>query len=596
MIKERLQALRRQMDEKQIDVYFVPTSDFHESEYVGDHFKARKFITGFTGSAGTAVITKTEAGLFTDGRYFIQAAEQLKDTTITLFRIGEEGVPKLEEYVEQCLSKGQVLGFDGRVVNTKLGKQLKEMADKKEAAVCTDYDLIDTIWKDRPPLSKQPAFLLDVKYSGKSTKEKLTKLREKIKEKGATMHIITSLDDINWLFNIRGNDVENYPVVLSYAIVTLERAYLFIQDLVVSEEIKQTLYQDGVELYSYEQIYEFVKEIKEEEVILLDPAKVNYQISQSISDEIEQIEDTNPTIYMKAIKNEVELENLRKAHIKDGVAFTKFMYWLKTNIGKIPMDEISAADYLEQRRREQTDNIGLSFDTICGYNANAAMMHYKAEEESKAVLQPEGLLLVDSGGNYMQGSTDITRTMVLGAIDTEWKLHFTTVVRSMLRLANAKFLYGSRGSNLDVLSRGPIWDLDLDYKCGTGHGVGYLLNIHEGPNGFFWKIVPDRPAAAILEEGMVTTDEPGIYIEGSHGIRIENELICKKGIKNEYGQFMEFEMLTYAPIDLDGIDPTLMEKSELKYLNEYHKLVYEKLSPYLTEKEQEWLKEYTREL
>lgn len=596
MIKERLQALRRQMDEKQIDVYFVPTADFHESEYVGDHFKARKFITGFTGSAGTAVITKTEAGLFTDGRYFIQAAEQLKDTTITLFRIGEEGVPKLEEYVEQCLSKGQVLGFDGRVVNTKLGKQLKEMADKKEAAVCTDYDLIDTIWKDRPPLSKQPAFLLDVKYSGKSTKEKLTKLREKIKEKGATMHIITSLDDINWLFNIRGNDVENYPVVLSYAIVTLERAYLFIQDLVVSEEIKQTLYQDGVELYSYEQIYEFVKEIKEEEVILLDPAKVNYQISQSISAEIEQIEDTNPTIYMKAIKNEVELENLREAHIKDGVAFTKFMYWLKTNIGKIPMDEISAADYLEQRRREQPDNIGLSFDTICGYNANAAMMHYKAEEESKAVLQPEGLLLVDSGGNYMQGSTDITRTMVLGAIDTEWKLHFTTVVRSMLRLANAKFLYGSRGSNLDVLSRGPIWDLDLDYKCGTGHGVGYLLNIHEGPNGFFWKIIPDRPAAAILEEGMVTTDEPGIYIEGSHGIRIENELICKKGIKNEYGQFMEFEMLTYAPIDLDGIDPTLMEKSELKYLNEYHKLVYEKLSPYLTEKEQEWLKEYTREL
>lgn len=596
MIKERLQALRRQMDEKQIDVYFVPTADFHESEYVGDHFKARKFITGFTGSAGTAVITKTEAGLFTDGRYFIQAAEQLKDTTITLFRIGEEGVPKLEEYVEQCLSKGQVLGFDGRVVNTKLGKQLKEMADKKEAAVCTDYDLIDTIWKDRPPLSKQPAFLLDVKYSGKSTKEKLTKLREKIKEKGATMHIITSLDDINWLFNIRGNDVENYPVVLSYAIVTLERAYLFIQDLVVSEEIKQTLYQDGVELYSYEQIYEFVKEIKEEEVILLDPAKVNYQISQSISAEIEQIEDTNPTIYMKAIKNEVELENLREAHIKDGVAFTKFMYWLKTNIGKIPMDEISAADYLEQRRREQPDNIGLSFDTICGYNANAAMMHYKAEEESKAVLQPEGLLLVDSGGNYMQGSTDITRTMVLGAIDTEWKLHFTTVVRSMLRLANAKFLYGSRGSNLDVLSRGPIWDLDLDYKCGTGHGVGYLLNIHEGPNGFFWKIIPDRPAAAILEEGMVTTDEPGIYIEGTHGIRIENELICKKGIKNEYGQFMEFEMLTYAPIDLDGIDPTLMEKSELKYLNEYHKLVYEKLSPYLTEKEQEWLKEYTREL
>lgn len=596
MIKERLQALRRQMDEKQIDVYFVPTADFHESEYVGDHFKARKFITGFTGSAGTAVITKTEAGLFTDGRYFIQAAEQLKDTTITLFRIGEEGVPKLEEYVEQCLSKGQVLGFDGRVVNTKLGKQLKEMADKKEAAVCTDYDLIDTIWKDRPPLSKQPAFLLDVKYSGKSTKEKLTKLREKIKEKGATMHIITSLDDINWLFNIRGNDVENYPVVLSYAIVTLERAYLFIQDLVVSEEIKQTLYQDGVELYSYEQIYEFVKEIKEEEVILLDPAKVNYQISQSISAEIEQIEDTNPTIYIKAIKNEVELENLREAHIKDGVAFTKFMYWLKTNIGKIPMDEISAADYLEQRRREQPDNIGLSFDTICGYNANAAMMHYKAEEESKAVLQPEGLLLVDSGGNYMQGSTDITRTMVLGAIDTEWKLHFTTVVRSMLRLANAKFLYGSRGSNLDVLSRGPIWDLDLDYKCGTGHGVGYLLNIHEGPNGFFWKIIPDRPAAAILEEGMVTTDEPGIYIEGSHGIRIENELICKKGIKNEYGQFMEFEMLTYAPIDLDGIDPTLMEKSELKYLNEYHKLVYEKLSPYLTEKEQEWLKEYTREL
>ncbi len=303
---------------------------------------------------------------------------------------------------------------------------------------------------------------------------------------------------------------------------------------------------------------------------------------------------TNPTVLFKAMKNPVEIENLRKAHIKDGVAFTKFMYWLKTNIGKIEITEISASDYLEDRRREQEGFIELSFDTICAYKANAAMMHYSANQDSNALLMPEGLLLVDSGGQYYEGTTDITRTMVLGEISDELKLHFTAVLRSMLNLADAKFLHGCIGMNLDILARGPIWDMNLDYKCGTGHGVGYLLNVHEAPNGFRWKKVPEREDGCVLEEGMVTTDEPGIYIEGSHGIRTENELVCHKGEKNEYGQFMYFEHITFAPIDLDAVDAALMSPAERKSLNAYHEQVYEKLSPYLTDAEKDWLKTYTR--
>ena len=344
----------------------------------------------------------------------------------------------------------------------------------------------------------------------------------------------------------------------------------------------------------YHSVYDYVKTLPASSTVLCDKKRVNYTLVHSLPEGISLVDLPNPTTARKAVKNETELNNLRMAHIKDGVAVTRFMYWLKTNIGKIEISEISAADYLHARRAEQEGFLDLSFSTIAGYNANAAMMHYSATPESNAVLRPEGFLLVDSGGQYLEGTTDITRTFVLGPISDEWKLHFTTVLRSMLNLARAKFLYGCRGVNLDILARGPLWDMGLDYKCGTGHGVGYLLNVHEGPNGFRWKIVPERSDSCILEEGMVTTDEPGVYVEGSHGIRTENELICRKAEKNEYGQFMEFEHLTLAPIDLDGVDPSLMSAAEIKALNDYHALVYEKLSPYLTLEEKDWLKYSTR--
>lgn len=596
MIQERLKALREEMAQRNIDIYIVPTSDFHESEYVGDHFKARKFITGFTGSAGTAVITATEAGLWTDGRYFVQAAKQLEGSTVTLYRMGEEGVPKVDEFVEEKLPEGGCLGFDGRVVNGSWGKKLLGIAEKKHGTLHVDEDLIDLIWKDRPALSRKPLFLLEEKYSGKSTAEKLKELRGAMEAEGANVHILTSLYDIAWLLNIRGGDIDYVPVVLSYLVVTEKECIWFLQEEIVDEKTAAYLKENQIATRPYDDIYSYVKELPSDACVLMNGSTVNYRITASLKPEITVVDKPNPTELMKAVKNPVEVDNTRKAHIKDGVAFTKFMYWLKTNIGKIPMTEISASDYLEQCRRAQENFIDLSFDTICAYGPNAAMMHYAATPESDTELKPEGFLLVDSGGHYFEGTTDITRTMALGPVTDEMRLHFTAVCRSNLALANAKFLYGCTGLNLDILARGPLWDMGIDYKCGTGHGVGYILNVHEGPNGFRWRVVPERHDNGTLEEGMITTDEPGVYLEGKYGIRTENELVCHKAEKNEYGQFMCFENITYAPIDLDAIDPNELTGREKKMLNDYHALVYKTISPYMTEEENEWLKKYTRSI
>lgn len=594
MIQERLKALREEMKKRNIDIYVVPTSDFHESEYVGEHFKARKFITGFTGSAGTAVITLTEAGLWTDGRYFVQAENQLKGSTVTLYRMGEEGVPKVDEFIGEKLPEGGCLGFDGRVVNGTWGRKLEKIASGKQASLQVSEDLIDLIWSDRPALSKKPLFLLEEKYTGKSTKEKMADLRKAMKDEGANVHILTSLYDIAWLLNIRGGDIESVPVVLSYLVLTEEECLWFLQEEIVTPEIRSYLEENKITTKPYDAVYEYVPQLPADSVVLMDGGAVNYRISSSLDKKIKVVDKPNPTELMKAIKNKTEVDNTRMAHVKDGVAFTKFMYWLKTNIGKIPMTEISASDYLEARRREQDNFIEPSFETICAYGANAAMMHYAATPETDTELKPEGFLLVDSGGHYFEGTTDITRTMALGPITDEMRLHFTAVCRSNLNLANAKFLYGCTGLNLDILSRGPLWEMGIDYKCGTGHGVGYVLNVHEGPNGFRWRVVPERHDNGTLEEGMITTDEPGVYLEGKYGIRTENELVCHKAEKNEYGQFMCFENITYAPIDLDAIDSELMTGREKKLLNDYHKMVYETLSPYMTEEENEWLKHYTR--
>ena len=577
MIKDRLKSLRKLMTEKNIDAYIIPTQDFHESEYVSEYFTARKYMSGFTGSAGTLVVTMEEAGLWTDGRYFIQAAKQLEGSTIILYKMEEEGVPTINQFLANNLKQNSTIGFDGRVISANSGLKLEDKLKNKEVSIIYDLDLIDLIWQDRPALSKEPAFLLDVKYAGKSFSDKLQDLRDVIKEKEATSHIITTLDDVAWLFNIRGSDIPYNPVLLAYSVITLEQVFLFVDKDKLNEEITATLENDGIVIKEYEEFYNFIKQLLSTEVVLLDKKKVNYSIYKNLNSMIKVIDEENPSILMKAIKNPVEIENIKEAHIKDGVAFTKFMYWLKNNIDKEEITEVSAADYLEECRKEQEGFIDLSFDTISAYKENAAMMHYSATADTNKTLEAEGLYLVDSGGQYYQGTTDITRTIALGPVEPEQKKHFTAVLKSMLNLSNAKFLYGCIGLNLDILARGPIWDMDLDYKSGTGHGIGFLLNVHEGPNGFRWKYNPKIRRHSIIEEGMVTTNEPGIYIEGSHGIRTENELLSLKGNKNEYGQFMYFETVTFAPIDLDAIDLDYMSQVDKDRLNKYHQEVYEKI-------------------
>ncbi|SCI88516.1 Xaa-Pro dipeptidase [uncultured Clostridium sp.] len=596
MLRGNLEKLRDCMKEYGIDAYIIPSSDSHQSEYVGEYFKSRAYISGFTGSAGTLVVTMEEAGLWTDGRYFIQAENQLKNTGIKLFKMGEEGVPTTKEYLCDKMTNNSTLGFDGRLISANEGKALQEALKDKNINIKYEYDLVDKVWEDRPLLSTEKAFLLDVKYAGETFSSKLIRLRNEMKLKGATTHIITTLDDIAWLFNIRGRDVKYTPVVLSYSLITMDKVYLFIDDNKLNDEIISELNKENVIIKPYNDIYEFVKTIDEKENVLLDDEKVNYSIYNNLPNEVKKINGLNPTMNFKAVKNSIELENIRNSHLKDGIAFTKFMYWLKNSVGKVEISEISAAEKLESLRREQDGFIEPSFATIAGYKEHAAMMHYSATPETDYKLEPTDLFLIDSGGQYFDGTTDITRTIALGEISDELKKHFTAVVRGMVNLSMAKFLYGVKGYNLDILARRPMWNLGIDYKCGTGHGVGFLGTIHESPNGFRWRIVPQRLETATLEEGMVTTNEPGIYIEGSHGIRIENELITKKAEKNEYGQFMEFEVVTFAPIDIDAIDVNELNREERDYLNNYHKLVYDKVSPFLTKEECDWLKEYTREI
>ena len=595
MIPERLAALRHEMEKRGIAICVVPTADFHEAEYVGEHCRARTCITGFTGAAGTAVITLKEAGLWTDGRYFVQAARQLEGTTVALYRMGEEGVPTVDEYIEQTLKEGETIGFDGRVVNGRWGEKLKGIAEKKNGKLYVEEDLIDLIWEDRPPMSKEPVWILDEKYSGRSTADKLAAVREEMEKKGADVHLLSSLYDIAWLLNVRGNDISYVPVVLSFLSLTKDSCIWFLQEEVLDHKIKAYLSENGIITRPYSEFYNYVKTL-ENKTILLNKAVVNTRICNSIPKSAAIMDAEDPTEVMKAVKNPVEVKNIRDAHVKDAVAMCKFMYWLKKNVGKIPMTEISISDYLAGLRAEQEGFLDLSFDTICGYADHGAIVHYAATPESDVPVKPCSFLLVDSGGHYLEGTTDITRTFALGPVTEEMKADYTRVCRSNLNLANARFLYGCTGMNLDAIARLPFWEAGLDYKHGTGHGVGYVLNVHEGPNSFRYKGTAERPGGMVLEEGMVTTDEPGIYLEGKYGIRLENELVCRKGEKNEYGQFMYFENLTYVPFDLDAINPDLMTETERGYLNAFHAKVYQVVSPYLAGDERAWLKQATREV
>ena len=591
-IAERIEKLRELMAERRIDAYLVPTSDYHESEYVGEHFACRKYITGFTGSAGTAVITRDWAGVWTDGRYFVQAAAELAGTGVELMRMGQEGVPTLEEYLEQNLPDHGILGFDGRVVCSRMGEDLQKRLEDKQVSFAYTESLIGEIWEDRPALSAEPVWILEEQYAGVPAGEKIAALRAEMEKCHADVHIITTLDDIVWLLNIRGNDIPCNPVVLSYMAVTREELFLFINPQVVSDEVRSYLEGLGATLMPYQEVYTYAQQVKNSRV-LLEKGKVNYAILQYLDDSNRIIDRINPTVFAKAQKNEVEIANLKAAHIKDGVVITKFIYWMKQNIGKLPMTECSAADYLDNLRKEH-GALEPSFTTISAYGANAAMCHYHALPDTCAALKPQGLYLVDSGGQYLEGTTDITRTFALGPVTDTEREHYTLVLMSMLRLGHVKFLQGCSGLSLDYVAREPLWKRGLDYNHGTGHGVGYLLNVHERPAGIRFRVVPERQDSAPFMPGYVCSDEPGIYIEGSHGIRTENMMFCKNAEKTAYGQFLEFEYLTCAPIDLEPVDVSLMEEQDIAWLNEYHKWVYEMISPYLTEAEAAWMKEATR--
>lgn len=592
VVAERVAKLREIMEAKGIDAYVVPTADFHQSEYVGEHFKARSYITGFSGSYGTAVIAKDDAGLWTDGRYFFQATNELEGSGVRLMKMFVDDTPSVTEYLVDKVPAGGTVAFDGRVLSMGEGQEFEEAFAEKGINIYYSEDLIDMIWEDRPALSEKPAFFLEEKYTGESTASKLERIRKKMAELGATAHVIASLDDICWTLNVRGDDIEYFPLLLSYAIIKMDSFDLYVDERKFNDQIFAELAKNNVAIHPYNDIYEDIRKLSPDEVVLIDPRMMNYALYKNIPCKV--VEDANPAILMKAMKNPVELQNIREAHIKDGIAITKFMYWIKTRFDKEVITELSSAAKLREFRAAQEGYINDSFEPLCAFDDHAAMMHYSPCPETDAVLKEGAFFLNDTGGGYYQGSSDITRTFVLGSVDKQMKKYFTAVCRAMMRLSRARFLYGCYGYNLDVLARGPIWDLDLDYQCGTGHGVGYLGNVHEPPSGFRWYVVPSKNEHHVLEEGMVLTDEPGIYEDGQFGIRIENEFIVRKGTKNKYGQFMYLETITFAPIDLDGIDPEEMNKDEIAWLNNYHKDVYEKIGPHLTEEEREWLKEYTR--
>lgn len=588
LAKARIAELRTLLKKEGIDFYIVPTADFHSSEYVGDYFKMRSFLSGFTGSAGTLVVSENEAGLWTDGRYFVQAEAQLEGSGITLYKMAEEGVPKIEEYLEQHVKDGQTVGFDGRVVDADFGRKLE-----KQYSLSYDKDVADAIWSDRPPLSATKVWIVPEKDCGMSVSQKLALVREKMDEQCAGHLLLSKLDDIMWLYNIRANDVDCNPVALSYTFLSKDSAVLFIQEEALTEETKQYFSENGIIIRKYSELTDYLESCEINGKIWYSGEDINYFVYKLIEKRGPLIDLENPTTLLKAVKTSVELENIRKYYLLDSVVLTKFLFWMKRNVGKVPVDEYNAAKKLDAMRAEIEGFLDLSFETISAYQSNAAMAHYSADEKKASKIMADGFYLIDSGGQYIGATTDVTRTVALGSITDEMKLHFTKVVCAMLRLAETKFLYGCTGRNLDIIAREPLWKCGLDYKHGTGHGIGYILNVHEGPHSIRWQYKPEQKET-VFEEGMIVSDEPGIYIPDSHGIRTENILEVVKEQKNEYGQFMGFRHLTYVPIDLDAIDINYMEVSDIEKLNAYHKAVYEKLSPHFEGAELEQLKHATR--
>lgn len=590
--KQRIAELRTLLGQEAVDYYIVPTADYHSSEYVNEYFKMRAFLSGFTGSAGTLVVSSKEAGLWTDGRYFVQAESELEGSDIVLYRMEEENVPAIEEYLEKNVAEGQKIGFDGRVVSASFGKKLETSFAGKNVEIVYDKDIAAPLWKDRPAMPVSRLWTVSEENCGMSVSDKLVKVREKMEEENAAHLLISKLDDIMWLYNLRANDVMCNPVALSYTFVSKDSAVLFVQPGALTEETKAHLEKNNIRYEDYSRITDYLADCPLAGKVWCCAADISYMLYKLMQNRTELVEKENPTELMKAVKNPVELENIRKYYLEDSIVLTKFLFWMKENAGKIPMDELGAAKKLDAMRSEIPGFLDLSFETISAYKANAAMAHYSATEEHSSSIEADGFYLVDSGGQYEGGTTDVTRTIALGAVTDEMKMHFTKVACAMLRMADVKFLYGCTGRNLDIIAREPLWECAIDYKHGTGHGIGYILNVHEGPHRLSWQYKPEKKEA-VLEEGMIVSDEPGMYVQDSHGIRTENILEIVKENKNEYGQFMGFRHLTYVPIDLDAVDTQYMEPSDIRKLNTYHEQVYEKLAPYFKGAELEKLKKAT---
>ncbi|MGN0794552.1 MAG: aminopeptidase P family protein [Aristaeellaceae bacterium] len=589
-MREQLLALRGAMAAHGVDYYMVPTDDFHGSEYVGDHFKCRKWASGFTGSAGTLLVGRDWAGQWTDGRYFLQAADQLAGSGIDLMKMGEPGVPTLTEYLEKHLKKGMTFGFDGRVVSARMAEKLREIVKKCGGQIVCQEDLVGEVWTDRPALSAEPVRELPAELVGRSRAEKLMDVRAALANEGADAVVIASLMDVCWLMNLRGNDVACTPVVLSFAAVTAEEAVLFVNPAVLSDETYAHLQQDGVSIRPYEEVYAYVAALPAGRKLMLNLNVVNSRLEACVPAGVEIIDKADPTNLPKARKNEKEVENFRIAHIKDGVAVTKFMYWLKKNVGKVEMDELSVSEKLESLRCEQENYIGPSFGMIMGYGPHGAIVHYSATQESCAKLEPRSFLLSDTGGHYLEGTTDITRTFALGELTEDEKRFYTLVLKGNLQLGNAQWKAGCTGANLDYLAREPLWRLEMDYNHGTGHGVGYVLSVHEGPQSIHWA----RTNTAPLEAGMITSNEPGFYLEGAFGVRLENLTAVREVETNGYGRFLRFETLTMVPFDLDAVIPEMLGEECRSLLNAYHARVRRTLKPYLTDEENAWLEDATR--
>ena len=582
-MRQELTDLRKAMKNRGIDACIIPTTDFHGSEYVNDYFKFRRYVSGFTGSAGTLLVTEGGAYLWTDGRYFIQAAKELAGSGVTLMKMNEPGVPTIEEFLKENMAEGQTLAFDGRVVNDALGAGYEKIMADKGGRIVYDTDLADEVWKERPALKGAAIYALPLSVTGKTFEEKLSEIRQILSEKNADYYLITKLEETAWLFNMRGDDVENTPVFFSFTLVTPDGVSLY----VFKDAIKDTPVPAGVQVKDYFEIYEDVKEIPAGKSLLTNRNDASYALVKSLDSGVRVIDEKSPAETLKAVKNPAEIESTLHAHLEDGAAMVNFMYWLKTKaLSEGPQTEITASDYLEGCRKARKGFKDLSFTTISGYGPNAALCHYSAKAGSESEIKPEGFLLVDSGGQYEDGTTDITRTFVMGPITDKMKKYFTLVLKSHIDLAMAEFKPGTDGVALDTLCRKPLKAEGLDFNHGTGHGVGHLLSVHEGPNSI------SSRGTTVIEPGMITSDEPGVYIEGEFGIRHENEILC---VKNPDGM-LAFETITYCSFDRDGIDVSMLTDEELEWLNSYHKTVYDKIGPMVDEEVRSWLKEATAEM